>query len=114
MLEELENGLHPTQAARVLDLLVREGRRLGVHTLATTHSPALLTALDGDQHDAVVVVDRHPDTGRSRLRPLPALPSYPTVMAKGSLGEAVTRGLLGALDEDASDYREFEALLGIG
>jgi predicted ATPase len=112
VIEELENGLHPTQAAKVLDLLVHRRRYGPVFTVATTHSPALLSALDGSFHDGVLVVDRDPQTGLSRLRPLPELPGYPTAMAAGSLGEVVTRGLLtgGAADRD---YSEFDRLLGI-
>ncbi|MEX2620536.1 MAG: ATP-binding protein [Egibacteraceae bacterium] len=114
VIEELENGLHPTQAARVLELLVREGRRREVQTLATTHSPALLSALAGEDHDHVIVCDRDPATGTSRLRPLPELPGYAAAMATGSLGEAVARGLLQRTVSTEQDHGDFERLLGLG
>lgn len=115
VVEELENGLHPSQAAHVLRLLSREGRGRGVRTIATTHSPALLSALEGDERDNVLVCDRDPRGGLSRLRRLPELSGYPAAMAAGTLGEAMTRGLL-AREPDAQgeDLREFERLLGIG
>lgn len=111
VIEELENGLHPTQAAKVLDLLVRNDS-LPVMTVATTHSPALLSALNGGFHHNVLVVDRDPNTGLSRIRPLPELPGYPQVMASGSLGDVVTRGLL-ARDASAGDFTELDQLLGV-
>jgi predicted ATPase len=113
VIEELENGLHPTQAARVLELLVREGRRRLVQTVATTHSPALLSALAGEDHDSVFVCDRDRKIGLSRLRPLPELPGYAKAMAAGTLGDAVTRNLLSSAG-DVAQHDEFERLLGIG
>lgn len=116
VIEELENGLHPTQAALLLELLVRQGRERSVRTVATTHSPALLSALAGKDHDGVVVCDREPKTGLSRLRPLPELPGYASAMAGGPLGDVVTKGLL---DREAAggtpdDFSEFDRLLGVG
>jgi predicted ATPase len=115
VIEELENGLHPTQAARVLKLLTREGRHREVHTLATTHSPALLSAVAGEDHDGVYVCDRDAKTGLSRLRPLPELPGYAAAMAKGTLGDAVTKGLLGVeYSAKPTGAGDFERLVGIG
>jgi predicted ATPase len=115
VIEELENGLHPSQAANVLHLLVREGRRRRVRTIATTHSPALLTALDGAAHDDVLVCDRDPQRGLSRLRRLSELHGYPAAMAAGTLGEAMTRGLLaGDRERRREDLEAFQQLLGIG
>ncbi len=91
VIEEIENGLHPSQAARVVELIRDESRRRRVHTLATTHSPALLSALPADDHAGVVVCDRDPNTGVSRLRRLVSLPAYPRAMAAGELGDAVTK-----------------------
>jgi predicted ATPase len=111
VIEELENGLHPTQAAKVLDLLIHNDSQ-PVMTVATTHSPALLSALSGRLHDDVLVVDRDPSTGLSRIRPLPELPGYPQVMASGSLGDVVTRGLL-ARETRAGDFTELDHILGV-
>lgn len=91
VIEEVENGLHPSQAARVVALLKAESRRRRVRTLATTHSPAILTALEPIDHTGVIVCDRDRASGGSRLRRLVDLDGYPRAMAAGSLGEAVTR-----------------------
>jgi ABC-type cobalamin/Fe3+-siderophores transport system ATPase subunit len=110
VVEEIENGLHPTQARRLVDLIKDEATRRDVRALATTHSPALLSALAAADHRYVVVCDRDPGTGGSRLRRLVDLPDYPRAMAQGTLGEAVTEDRLtrGPSREAA---REFEDLL---
>ncbi len=115
VIEELENGLHPSQAARMLELLVRQARDRSVQTVATTHSPALLSALSGADHDGVIVCDRDPATGLSRLRQLPDVPGYALAMAGGRLGDVVTKGLLSSDAARASeDLSEFDRLLGVG
>lgn len=91
VIEEIENGLHPSQAARVVQLIREESERRRIRTLATTHSPAMLTALDAADHEGVVVCRRDPETALSQLVPLVELPSYPEALAAGSLGDAVTR-----------------------
>lgn len=74
VVEEIESGLHPTQAARVLKLIKEESSSRQIRTLATTHSPAILDALEGTDHESVVVCDRAGEGGLSRLRRLVDLP----------------------------------------
>lgn len=114
VLEELENGLHPTQAARILELLKSSAARQDYQVVVTTHSPALLNALDGNDHPGVVVIGRDRETGRSRATRLVDLPGYYAMMASGGLGDAVAAGH--ALDPDHSsrvDTVELDRLLGI-
>ncbi|MET9293858.1 ATP-binding protein [Streptomyces sp. NPDC003077] len=94
VIEEIENGLYPTQAARVLRLMREESRRRRVDVLFTTHSPALLNALTAQDHGGVVVCTRDGDTGESRLTPLTELPGYVDLLAAGDLGDAVSKGRL--------------------
>jgi predicted ATPase len=111
VIEEVENGLHPSQAARVIALVKAEAERRLVRTLATTHSPALLTVLDGDDHEGVMICERDPHTGWSRIRRLVDLPGYARAMAAGSLGDAVTQRRLDGERDDAASGRAIEALL---
>jgi predicted ATPase len=114
VIEELENGLHPSQASEVLGLVRQAGAANSTQVLITTHSPALLSALDSEDHEGVVVCWRDPDTGTSRLTRLTELDGYPAAMAAGSLGEVVTRGRLETRPPRDRDYTEFDRLLGIG
>jgi predicted ATPase len=93
VVEEIENGLFPDQAAEVLDLLRSEAHAQGVRLVATTHSPALLDALKPEDHAGVIVCDRD-DDGWSRLRRLIKHPRYVDLAGGGAIGRAVTEGQL--------------------
>ncbi len=92
VIEELENGLHPALAARVVELLKSSAQQQGYQVVLTTHSPALLNALNGNDHSGVVVIGRDRETGRSRAIRLVDLPGYYAMMASGGLGDAVAAG----------------------
>lgn len=113
VIEELENGLHPSQAKRVLDLVQTSASTPGTSVLLTTHSPALLDAAEGDLNRSVVVCHRNPENGYSTLSQLVELPGYASALAEGSLGGAVTAGKLVDDVVVRPDYTEFEHLLGI-
>ena len=93
LVEEVENGLFPSQGARVMELLRTEARAQDIRLMATTHSPALLDALEPSDHKGVYVCDRGPD-GWSRLTRLIDHPRYVEIAGGGAIGQAVTRGLL--------------------
>jgi len=82
VIEELENGLHASQAQLLIGLIREEVRRRRVRVLATAHSPALLDALRGDEHHSVVVCQRD-DESRSSLHRLVELSDYVGVVARG-------------------------------
>lgn len=94
LIEEVENGLYPKQAAAVLNLLRQETQERGVNLVATTHSPALLDALTPDDHEGVLVCTRSAETGLSSLTPLTSHPNYLQVAAGGHVGTAVGGGEL--------------------
>lgn len=114
VLEELENGLHPSQADRILALVRNSSNGAETSVLATTHSPSLLDAAEGKLNENIIVCHRDPTTGYSRLTPIVDVPGYARVLAEGSLGAAITAGKLsGDVPEDEHDYTEFRRLLGI-
>lgn len=114
VLEELENGLHPSQARRVLQLVRESSETAGTSVLITTHSPALLDAAEGSLNHNIMVCHRDPNTGHSRLTRITDLPGYAVALAEGSLGAAVTTGKLTSTVPEQSDYSEFQRLLGLG
>lgn len=111
VIEELENGLHPSLAARIVELIKTESKVRRIRTLATTHSPAMLSALQADDHRGVLVCRRDPATARSELIPLVELPRYPQALAAGSLGEAVTQRRLDGEDDPSERRRALDELL---
>ncbi|MDX2979586.1 AAA family ATPase [Streptomyces microflavus] len=114
VIEELENGLHPSQAAEVLRLVRGAAAESTTRVLITTHSPALLSALSGDDHQGVIVCSRDRATGTSLLTRLTELNGYATAMGAGPLGDVVTHGRLMREERGGQDYAEFDRLLGIG
>jgi len=113
VLEELENGLHPTQAATVLDLVKLARAEQGFQVLLTTHSPALLNALHGDDHLGVLVVARDRESSHSSITPLVDLPGYLAMMASGRLGDLVSAGRLAGRAASPTDSTALDRLLGI-
>ena len=113
VIEELENGMHPSQAKRLLELVRAGNDNNAVRVLLTTHSPALLDAVEGTLNSSVIVCYYDEDAGYSKLIPLMEMPDYPTVMAQGSLGSVVTEGKFSAVRSDDSDYSEFYEFLGL-
>lgn len=108
VVEEVENGLYPTQAAAVLELLREEAVENGVTLVASTHSPALLDALRPDDHPGVIICGRD-GMFRSYLTRLVDHPNYIRLAGGAAVGTAVARGELEAVTPP--DSRSFASLL---
>jgi hypothetical protein len=113
VIEEIENGLHPSQAGRLLDLIEETASAKDTKILLTTHSPALLNAMTGILNKSIVACYRDEDTGRSRLARLPDLPGYAEALAGGDLGDAVSRGQLVRPADGEQDLTQFRRLIGL-
>jgi predicted ATPase len=114
VIEELENGLHASQAQTVVELIREEVGRRSIRTLATVHSPAILDTLHGAEHADVIVCARDGD-GISRLTRLVDLPEYFRVVAAGGLGNAVVRDQLRERRDTSLSTSSFiDELLGGG
>jgi predicted ATPase len=111
VIEELENGLHASQAGTLIGLIRDQVRTRRVRALATAHSPALLDALTGSEHRTVIVCERD-SNGHSTLSRLVDLPDYVNVVAGGGLGKAAIGDKLRATP-DPKPVREFlDEILG--
>ena len=92
VIEEIDNGLHPSRA----ELLVRTLREIGtkrkIDLLITTHNLALLDALGPEIVPFVVVAHRDPETGESKLTQLEDIENLPKLLASGTLGKLATKG----------------------
>ena len=111
VVEEIENGLHPSQAAVLLDQLKGSATK-GVQTLATTHSPAILDALAGADHSNVVVCSRGSD-GWSEATRLTDFPDYFEVVGRGPLGTAAVRDRLRPSDKTSGRDQSLVDVLGL-
>ncbi len=94
IIEEVDNGLHPSRAGLLLQMLREVGQERQIDILVTTHNAALLDALGPEMVPFVVVAHRDPDTGNSELTLLEDLQSLPKLLASGALGHIATQGSL--------------------
>jgi len=111
VVEEIESGLHPSQVAVLLNQL-RESTKSGVQTVATTHSPAVLNALDGSDHSSVVVCSRN-DSGWSKATRLTDFPDYFEVVGRSPLGTAAVRDQLRPGNGASQDGHSLVGVLGL-
>lgn len=94
VIEEVDNGLHPSRASMLLKMLQDVGSERGVDVLVTTHNPALLDAMGPRMVPFITVAHRDSTTGHSVLVPLEALEDLPRLLAQGSIGRLSSRGLI--------------------
>ena len=93
VIEEIDNGVHPSRAEKLLADVQKIARERNLRVLLTTHNPALLDALPPEAIPNAVACYRDPEDGDSRLVKLEDLESYPELVAQGPLGRLVTRGI---------------------
>lgn len=94
VIEEVDNGLHPSRSDLLLQMLRDIGARRRIDILVSTYNPALLDALGPEMVPFVVVAHRDPQTGTSMLTLLEDVESLPKLLASGRLGAAASSGAL--------------------
>lgn len=94
VIEEIDNGVHPTRARLLIDNIYRVARERKLRVLLTTHNPALLDALPDEVLPDVVACYRDPKEGDSRLVRLKDLEDYPALVAQGPLGYLLAQGIV--------------------
>lgn len=94
IIEEVDNGLHPSRAHVLVGMLRELGEKREVDLLVTTHNPALLDALGPEMTPFVTVSHRDPDSGHSCLTLLEDIQQLPKLLAMGSIGRLSTSGRL--------------------
>ena len=94
VIEEIDNGVHPSRAARLLGQLSDVARERNLRVLISSHNPALLDALPNEAVPNVVFCYREPESGASRLVRLMDIPDYPHLIAQGAVGHLMTRGVI--------------------
>lgn len=111
VVEELENGLHPSQAALLIERLQAAAAQRRIRTLATTHSPAILDAMPGANHDSVVVVSRDTD-GWSQATALTDFPDYFSLVGRRNLGAIAVRNELRPSPKPEPGSRSLASIFG--
>ncbi|MCY4662692.1 MAG: ATP-binding protein [Acidobacteria bacterium] len=94
VIEEIDNGVHPSRAAQLLNQLSLIAKARSLRVLISSHNPALLDALPEDAVPHVVFCYRDRGDGSSRLVRLTDLPDYPELIAQGSVGHLMTHRII--------------------
>lgn len=94
VVEEVDNGLHPSRSRLLLGMLKTVGSQRGVDVLVTTHNPALLDAMGTEMLPFITVANRDPSSGFSVLTLLEDLAQLPKLLAQGPIGRLSSQGLI--------------------
>ena len=86
VIEEIDNGVHPSRAKDLLDRLTAVAGERGIRILVTSHNPALLDALPDEAMQDIVFCYRDPRTGASRLTRLGDIEDYPALIMQERWG----------------------------
>ena len=102
VIEEIDNGLHPSRADTLVEMLRTLGARRNIDVIVTTHNPALLNALGPEMVPFISVTHRDP-SGASAITLLEDIDALPKLMAGGPLGRIVSEGRLESALQRAGD-----------
>jgi len=94
IIEELDNGIHPSRAKLLVDTIWECSRRRKLNVLATTHNPATLNGLTAEQLDCVEVCHYDSAEQADKITPLSKLPFSDVLLQKGQLGDLMTQNVL--------------------
>ncbi|MEH2138064.1 AAA family ATPase [Nostoc sp.] len=94
VIEEIDNGLHPSRAELLVKILREIGSKRKIDIFLTTHNPALLDALGPEIVPFVVVAHRDSETGESKLTLLEDIDNFSKLFASYSLGDMTTKGAI--------------------
>ena len=109
VVEEFDNGLHPSRVASLIHAITRISTERKINVLLSTHNPAVLDALTADQQQDVVLAFRSREDFCSQLLPLTSVARYDELLERGRLGDLVTRRIVDQyLDPDFDGERSAE------
>ena len=92
IIEEIDNGLHPSRAKELVNVLKALGQSRQIDILCTTHNPALIDALGNTMIPFISYVKRNPQTGASEIELLEEKTNLAKLMAGGSVGDLMVQG----------------------
>ncbi len=105
VIEEVDNGLHPSRAKLLLEMLREIGSQRKIDILVTTHNPALMDELGKDMIPFIIIANRSSDTGESILTLLEDVNNLPKLLASGSLGKLATKGIIEDILNESGDNK---------
>jgi predicted ATPase len=108
VLEELENGIHPTRLHLLLQLIEQQAQQGKIQTIATTHSPQLLRLLSEDSLKYASLIYRLDDRPDAQIQRVVDIPHFQDVLDGSDLGELLESGWL----ETTMSFQRDEVAIG--
>lgn len=96
VVEEADNGLHPSRAKVLVNMLRQLGAERNIDVIVTTHNPAMLDDLGIRMVPFVSVAHRDAKTGESLISQLEDMERLPKLLASGGIGQMSARGKIEA------------------
>lgn len=90
IIEEIDNGLHPSRAKNLANVLRTLSQERGIDVICTTHNPVLIDALGVDMVPFISYVSRDAQTGCSRIDLLEEKENLIKLMSSNSVGSLMT------------------------
>ncbi|MDE5912336.1 MAG: AAA family ATPase [Muribaculaceae bacterium] len=90
VIEEIDNGLHPSRVKELIDMLVKLGRERHIDILCTTHNPTLLDELGPEMIQFISYVHRDKDTGAGCITLLEDKENLVKLLGTASLGKLMS------------------------
>ena len=94
VVEEVDNGLHPSRSQLLLDMLRTVGQKRSVDVMVTTHNPALLDAMGTEMVPFITVAHRNELSGATELTLLEDIDDLPRLLAGGTIGRLSSKGAI--------------------
>ena len=93
LIEEIENGIHPTRLRLMVELLKSKALQGKQQLFVTTHSPYVLAWLKPEDYDHTFLCVRAED-GSSQIRPVSSLPHFVESIQRTPLADLFAEGWL--------------------
>lgn len=107
-IEELDNGIHPSRARKLMDALSQIASQRGIDLIITTHNVTLLNSLSKEDVLGVSVVYRDATSNASRIIPFVDIQNQAAILASGGIGDALETDSILRSIKDKTPYQPFE------
>ena len=109
IIEEIDNGIHPSRLHLLIDLIERETAKNSVQVVATTHSPDVLNLINDTTFENTSVVYRDESSADAIIRPVAELPRVRELRESQGLGRLHAGGWMeDILSFEAADAEAIE------
>ena len=92
MIEEIENGIHPSRIQILLELMRSQAEYRETQVLATTHSATILDWLQEEDYKTTFLCRRDESTGESRICSLADIPHFMDAVRRKPASELFSEG----------------------